>query len=337
VGARLVEAVEAELSARQMYRGVQTPRELVVGEGVDEGGCLGAGGLGLLRGGRERGGTCVRRHGGRLQHRVPELSRRVCRAGAPALHPFVVQAVRAVHGELDHQRHSLGRALVWHRFEGPQEPVVGLLVLAKEMLDAAAGRCYLPAKRQRVRGDHCDALQQGGVALAEAAGRRQRLRTREQELDALSCRCGVVEQVQCRAEPARRGRRSLQRRLLACLAQDRDRSGVAVARGALDVVRARRGAGTPLRQRLGDPLVCAHSPAARRGLIDSPAHDRMPEAKPARHVGRANEFQPQQHIERVQRLGLRDRRRPGGKIEVERIARHSCPLGPATTRPVGGS
>ena len=42
-----VEAVEVELGARQMHRGVQTPRELVVAEGVDERGCLGAGGLGL--------------------------------------------------------------------------------------------------------------------------------------------------------------------------------------------------------------------------------------------------------------------------------------------------
>ncbi len=62
--ARSVEAVAVELAARQMHRGVQTARELIVAQGVDEGRSLRAGGLGLLGGSRERGGTRVSGHGG---------------------------------------------------------------------------------------------------------------------------------------------------------------------------------------------------------------------------------------------------------------------------------
>ena len=83
---------------------------------------------------------------------------------------------------------------------------------------------------------------------------------------------------------------------LASFTKNRHRSCVALARGALHMVRAFGRECTAGCERFGAPLMCAHSPRRRRRLVDGPPDEWVPEAKAAWHVGLANEVEVQQLV-----------------------------------------
>ena len=89
------------------------------------------------------------------------------------------------------------------------------------------------------------------------------------------------------------------------LAQGGDGDCVALSPGALDVVRAFGRAHTAGCERVGAPFVRAQPPACRRRLVDRPSHERMPEAKAARHVGLADQIELQQLVDGAERRRAR--------------------------------
>jgi hypothetical protein len=159
------------------------------------------------------------------------------------------------------------------------------------------------------------------VRVREAPGRRLRGGERAQELDALLRGGRVGQQAQRSGEPARGARGRLPGDRLAGLAQDGDRREVAVARGLLDVMRAQCGAGAAGLQRRGAALVGGQPPAAGHPLVDRVAHERVAEPEAPRHVGRADEVAAQQVVERLDRRGVRDARRRGRHLHLERVSR----------------
>ena len=74
-------------------------------------------------------------------------------------------------------------------------------------------------------------------------------------------------------------------------------------------------------QRLRAALVRAEAPAARRGVVDRSSHERVAEAETTRNVGMAHEVAAQQLVERRERGRLRDCRRRGYQLGLERVAR----------------
>ena len=74
----------------------------------------------------------------------------------------------------------------------------------------------------------------------------------------------------------------------------------------------------------------SRDPAPDRGrLVYRAPHQRMAEAEPARHAGRANQVAIDQLVERVQRVRLRHVGRGSRQVELERVARHRRALGQA--------
>ena len=128
-------------------------------------------------------------------------------------------------------------------------------------------------------------LEQRRVRLREVPAGGQRPGAREQELDPLVTRGVAGQQAQRDREPVGRAGRRAVGGCLACLAQRRHGRRVALAAGALDVVRALGGTDAARGQRVGTALVGAEPPAARRRLVDRPPHERVPEAEAAWHVG----------------------------------------------------
>ena len=92
------------------------------------------------------------------------------------------------------------------------------------------------------------------------------------------------------------------------------------------MMRALGGRCTAGGERLGAALVRAQSPTAGRRLVDRPSNERVPEAEAAGHLGLANEVEPQQLVEGLERRRLGDRRGGGRKLGLERVAGHRCPL-----------
>ena len=88
------------------------------------------------------------------------------------------------------------------------------------------------------------------------------------------------------------------------------------------MVGARGRRGPARRERRRAALVGAQAPAGRGGVVDRAADERMPEAEAARHVGRAEEIEPQQLVDRLHHLGSRHRGRGRGQLGLERVARH---------------
>src|SRR5215217_1680020 len=168
---------------------------------------------------------------------------------------------------------------------------MGLLLLAEEVLDSGACSCEPGAQCDRVLGHDREALEQCGVAVGELAGRGQSTGAREEELDALIRPRARREETQRTREPACGSRGGTRCDLLSSFAEDGDGGHVALARAALDVVCARWRGGAPRRERLSTALVRAQAPAAWRGLVDRPSHERMPETKAAGHVGVANDVE----------------------------------------------
>ena len=145
----------------------------------------------------------------------------------------------------------------------------------------------------------------------ELAGGGERFRTGQQQLDALVAGRSRRQETQCGGEPARGARGRTRSRRLSGLSQQLDRSLVALTRGAFDVVSDRRDAGDPRAcERVGTALVRTEPPAAGHRLVHRAADERMAEAEPPRNVRLADEIQPQQLVERVDRCRRRRRRRP---------------------------
>jgi hypothetical protein len=93
------------------------------------------------------------------------------------------------------------------------------------------------------------------MAVGEMARPCQRAGTGEQKLDAILHRRGLWQQVQRPTEPPSSNFGCEPCRRFAGLAQDRNGTDVALARGALDVVRSRRRGRTSFGERLSAPLV----------------------------------------------------------------------------------
>ncbi len=84
--------------------------------------------------------------------------------------------------------------------------------------------------------------------------------------------------------------------------------------------------GTEGLERGGAPFMRAQAPACGRRLIDGPSDQRVPEAKPAGHVGLANEVQPEEGVQSLERYRLRDGRGGRRKLGFEWVTRHGGSL-----------
>ena len=211
---------------------------------------------------------------------------------------------------------------------------MGLLVAAEQVLHAGTGGREPHPQRDRFGRHELDALQQGGVAVGELAGRDQRPGPGEEELDTRIGRRGIGQESQRVSKPGcGAGGRALCHGV-AGLTQSRDGGRVPLPRRTLNMMRALYRGCTAGGERLGAPLVRAQSPAAGRRLVDRPPDERMPEAKAARHLGLPNEVELQQLVQGLERRRLGGRRGGGGQLGFERVAGYRCPLkhGPCAVR-----
>ena len=204
-----------------------------------------------------------------------------------------------------------GEPVVGQLLEGVREADAGrLLVPAEEALHAAQARASLARSAWESSGTIARAsssapwLSAKWPAAVSAPARASRSSTRS-SAGAVCGRRRSASRTSARRSPAPAGR-------LASPASRRTATAaeVALARRALDVMGARRRRGAPRRERLGAPLVGAQPPAAGRGLVDRAPNERMPEAEAPRHVGGANEIEPQELVDRVHRRRLGRRRPP---------------------------
>lgn len=130
------------------------------------------------------------------------------------------------------------------------------------------------------------------------------------------------KQAECRAEPTLGAGGRQPEGCLTRLAQQRDRVSVTLARRALDVMCARGRACSLLRQCLGAASVGTQAPAGRRLLVNRPPHEWVAEEKSTRDIGRPDDVESQQLVDRLD--GQLGRHACCGrrKIEFERIAGH---------------
>ena len=119
------------------------------------------------------------------------------------------------------------------------------------------------------------------MAIGKVADGRQGARARDEELDALLHRCALRQETQGICEPPLGARGCQACGFLARLAQEGHGGEIALARRALDVVCALRRRCAPRGKRVGAPLVRTEPPAGGGGLVDRPAHERMPKAEAA--------------------------------------------------------
>ena len=263
---------------------------------------------------------------------VAESPRRLDRALGCLVHLPETRAPKRVGGELDHDRHGLAGALIRELLERVHEALTGLFLQPEIRLHSCARAGERGSQHVGAVGHEIEGLEQRTAAVVEAPHRRQRTRAGEEKLDPLLCRRVGGFQAKSLSEPVRRIRRRQPRRFLAGLAKDGDGVGVALARRALDVVGARGGGSAPRRERVGAPLVRAEPPAGSRRLVDGATYERMAEAEPSRDVGRAEEIDPEQLVERLHdgRLGQRGRRRR--ELRLERVTGHRRPFEHETLR-----
>ena len=83
------------------------------------------------------------------------------------------------------------------------------------------------------------------------------------------------------------------------------------------------------RKRLDAPLVGAQLPRARSGLVDGAPDEWVAEPEAPRHVGRADEIDVQELVDRVHRRGLGDGGCGSRQVQLEGIAGHRRSLEPA--------
>ncbi len=241
------------------------------------------------------------------------------------VHRVVPRAPEAVQGELDHQRHGFGRAPVGEALERGRQARAGLLVPSEELSTPAQARASLARIACASSGTIASASSRALVAVVEVAGRRQRIRTGEQELDALLRRRGLAGgdeaplRTSVRRSPAPAAR--LPRRPRAGRRRRRGRPGGPTARrGARAPPPTRPAPRAPRRTARGRPAA-----SRRRGLVDRAADERMPEAEAPGHVRRANEVEPQELVERL------DRRLP--RVPAAAAASSGSNGSPATAAP----
>jgi hypothetical protein len=91
------------------------------------------------------------------------------------MHRLVLCAPECIYGELEHERHRLGRAFVRKGLEGVRQAVSGLLLSSEIALHAGTGACEPGMQGVGVVGRDRNGFQQGAVAVGETARRRQRL------------------------------------------------------------------------------------------------------------------------------------------------------------------
>ena len=224
--------------------------------------------------------------------------------------------------ELDEQRQALGGDLVGQAREAGDQPVVSLLVVPEEVLDACTPGGDLDALRDLVGREDVEDLLQRLVAADELTTSGERLSQRQHQLDALLRRCRLRQHPQRRGQPSRGRRGCLRASFLGRLAEHRDGSRIAVASRTLDVVCACTCWGASLGKGRGDALMRTDAPASGGGLVDRAAHDRVTEPEPTWHVGVSDELDPGELVDRLEHVGLAQ---PGGcasEIDLERIARH---------------
>ena len=201
-----------------------------------------------------------------------------------------------------------------------------LLVAAEQVLDPGTGRREPHPQRDRVGRDEPDAVEQRRVAVGELAGRDERPRAGEEQLDPHLGRRGIGQEPERVSKPGCGARGRALCHGVTRLTQSRDGGRVALPRRALDMMRTLHRGCAAGGERLGASLVRAQSPTAGRRLVDRPSNERMPEAKAARHLGLANEVELQQLVQRLERRRLGSRRGGRGELGLERVAGYRCPL-----------
>ena len=140
------------------------------------------------------------------------------------------------------------------------------------------------------------------MAVGEMAGRRQRPRTGEQELDALLRRRGLREQPQRRRRTSRAALAGASRAAASPASRRTATAATSPSRAERSTWWARAAAVAPRAASASAHRSWAPSrqPPAR-GLVDRAPDERVPEAKAPRHVGAANEIEPQELVDRVHR------------------------------------
>ena len=291
--------------------------EVFVRQRIDERRSLSAISLRTLSRAGHRLGQREQRECCRGQGRVSEPSRRAhCTLGA-RVHLFVSCSPDEIHGKLVHECHGLGRALVRKALDRARKARAGLLVPSEQTLDGSA-----PARDCRVVGSDRERFQQGAMTVGEVPARRLCCRTREQEVDPLGRGRGRGKEAKCVGEPVRRACRCEPRGTFTRLAQNGHCAEVALARGALDVVGARRSRRAARCKQFGTALVCAQSPTTGRRLVGGTADERMPETKPARHFSAPNEVEQEQLVDRFHGGGLRCCGSCCSQLGLEGVAGH---------------
>ena len=146
--------------------------ELIVREGIDDGRRFLAVGFGSLGRAHHR----IREHADcesrRSQGRILEASRGGDRALGPLVHLLVLGAPDEVHGELRHEPHRLGRALVGKALECAREAGTRLLMSSEEAFDRRTRARERRAQRVRALRHDAERLHKSVVAVREMADSR---------------------------------------------------------------------------------------------------------------------------------------------------------------------
>ena len=261
----------------------------MVGEGIDERDGLRPMHLRLCD--RPGEGVRLREHGdgGRNQRPVAQRPGGTERTRGPVAHRLELHPVEAIDRELDHERDGVPRDTVGQVPQSGRQTHVRLVVTTHEMLDPGARRREPDPQGRRLLGHELEALEEGAVRLDEVPVCGKCPGQRQEQLDPFLGGGTFGKEPERGREPAGSAGRGALRARRARLAQRRDRVGVAVPCGQLEVVGARRRRRTPSRERRRRALVRAQPPAAGRPFVDGAAHERVPEAEAARYVGRAHQ------------------------------------------------
>ena len=284
-------------------------------------------------------GEAEQRGGQRLEPAVGQPHGVLGRPRGPLVHRLEVAVVEGVGGQLGVQGRGRRAVLVLEGVERVEQPRVGGVVAAEQVLARRAGGDQPHAQvgqldqRERVHERLQRALQPPG------GGQRARQRDEQREAPPRVAGHGDRGVGDRRAEQAQRGLEPAGgdggrpcRDLVAGLLEHRGGGLVAGAGGALDVVGAGGQRGRAVGERLGGAGVRLQPPRLARPVVHGAAHQRMPEAVAPGDIGRPGDVGRQQGVDRGQGLALVEPGGGGREIEVERLAGH----GGAPAEPAGG-